>query len=758
MKKKFFTSLAVLLLLQIFSVGSFAAVTYSGNTYYQDPYYYLARIITTDEVVVVPSVIEDHTVYSIGDDEIKWCVMANNKTRELILPNTAKIIGNYAFGECDYLQDVALPSQLERIGYGAFYGTSIQQIYLPSSLRSVGAYAFASTKLTSVTVPANVTLYDADQPSAGVFYRCTSLKSAKLDGIAQLGGYAFAECSNLNTVDIEEGLLSIRNGAFYHCTSLSSIQLPDSLRTLNQKSFDGCNALREIALPSQLSLVQAPAFYGCSALTEIDVDENNPFYTSVDGVLYSADGLTLIEFPAGKTDVYIAPVGTDAIGDAAFYANQKLTVFGLPKGATSVGKEAFADCDALQYVILPSTLQEIGEDAFADCDSLQTVFFGGTPQQWANLSYHFDSGVDVCYLEEPAFVKKPADVYVPYGQATALDVTAKGTDVVYQWYRVDKDGDVALENDEEYRGANSARLVIDGTRHTCERSGKDVYYCEISNLLGSVKSNEVHVYVTHRDEDDFWSSDEFGHWHTCFCTQIYEDAAHTGVWKVVQKATSSAKGLEKKYCKICGYEMEVREIPKIKVTTADIFDDVHKSDWFFKNGSIDFVYNHGLFKGTGARTFDPNSSMTRGMFVTVLGRLHGIDTSKISADTRFGDVRSKEYYAKYINWASSVGIVNGTSPSTFSPDANVTREQICKMMVEYCNYAGIALSNKNAAISFVDSSKISGYAKGYVRSCQRAALVNGEVRGGRYYFNPQGNATRAEVATILLNFYNNYIK
>lgn len=202
------------------------------------------------------------------------------------------------------------------------------------------------------------------------------------------------------------------------------------------------------------------------------------------------------------------------------------------------------------------------------------------------------------------------------------------------------------------------------------------------------------------------------------------------------------------YCNYCGNQRNV-------VYPADasvIFADVNVENWYYKNMSVNFAYNMGLFQGTSATLFSPQNAMTRGMFVTVLGRLHGAEVGAYY--TKFTDVKFTKYYAPYIKWASDNGIVNGTGETTFSPDSNVTREQICTMMVRYCDFADIELRQISAAITFNDADKISNYAKNAVATCQQAGLVNGK---GNALFDPKGNAKRAEVATIMMNFCKNYL-
>lgn len=232
-------------------------------------------------------------------------------------------------------------------------------------------------------------------------------------------------------------------------------------------------------------------------------------------------------------------------------------------------------------------------------------------------------------------------------------------------------------------------------------------------------------------------------------------ASHTpGAWVQTKAPTYTTEGQKVQKCSVCDATLKTQTIAKL--TGADVvsvFTDLKAKDWYVKNGAIGFAYNQGLFKGTSDTTFGPDDPMTRAMFVTVLGRLHGVQADNKAA-TPFTDVLKGQYYVGYVKWANANGIVKGTSNTTFSPDANVTREQICAMMLRYCDFADITLQKVNPAMNFADAKKISGYARAAVTACQRGGIVNGK-EGGK--FDPLGNATRAEVATILMNFSKNYL-
>lgn len=162
--------------------------------------------------------------------------------------------------------------------------------------------------------------------------------------------------------------------------------------------------------------------------------------------------------------------------------------------------------------------------------------------------------------------------------------------------------------------------------------------------------------------------------------------------------------------------------------------------------SIVEVVGKGLFNGVDTTHFAPDAGMTRGMFVTVLGRLA---TAPQTGTSTFTDVPAEAYYAPYVAWAAEQKIVNGTSATTFSPEALITREQIAAMMVRYQTATGKVLTDNVEAVTFVDESKLSEYAADAVHQLQRQGLISGKPGN---QFDPQGTATRAEVAVILQRF------
>ena len=185
-------------------------------------------------------------------------------------------------------------------------------------------------------------------------------------------------------------------------------------------------------------------------------------------------------------------------------------------------------------------------------------------------------------------------------------------------------------------------------------------------------------------------------------------------------------------------------------TPAPVFTDI-AGHWAKED--IEFVAARGLLSGTGNGLFSPDGTMTRGMFVTALGRLAGVNPD--SYQTRsFTDVKTDAYYAAYVEWAAQKGIVSGTGDKLFSPDAPVTREQMAVMMVNYAGQMGYSIPTPLAAVTFADSDQISAWAAKEVAAMQRAGIVKGKD-GNR--FDPQASATRAEVSAVLRRFVESVI-
>ncbi len=187
------------------------------------------------------------------------------------------------------------------------------------------------------------------------------------------------------------------------------------------------------------------------------------------------------------------------------------------------------------------------------------------------------------------------------------------------------------------------------------------------------------------------------------------------------------------------------------------FADVAAQNWYYE--AVSFANRNHLFQGTADKTFSPNSTMTRGMFVTVLGRLYELNGKKITAGagSPFSDVAADAWYADYVTWAAANGIVQGDASGAFRANDSVTREEMALFLYRYASYVGLSIADSNATSfdALRDSGDTSSWAVEAMKWAAATGILNGNADGA---LRPQGNGTRAQVAQMLLNFYNKVLQ
>ena len=218
--------------------------------------------------------------------------------------------------------------------------------------------------------------YGGDAPWAS---QCSEIKEVViLQGVTSIGDWAFYNCDSLTSVSIPEGVTSIGDDAFRYCSSLASISIPSSVTSIGYDAFRDCSSLTSVSIPEDVTSIGWSAFSGCSSLANIEVAENNPNYSSENGVLYNKNKTVLIRYAIGKSDTeFIIPGSVTNIGKHAFEDCSSLTSVSIPEGVTSIGDDAFSRCSSLTSVSIPSSVTSIGDYAFWDCSSLADIYYGG---------------------------------------------------------------------------------------------------------------------------------------------------------------------------------------------------------------------------------------------------------------------------------------------------------------------------------------------------------------------------------------------
>ena len=334
------------------------------------------------------------------------------KLTSITIPASVTSIDYGAFWYCEKLASVVFEGEnnLTNIGYGAFEYTAISTITIPSTVTSIGDYAFSwceelttvnfatgsqltsigergfieCKKLNSITIPSGVTSL-----GAAVFENCEELTTIVIPkGVTSLNNYAFMECKKLVSVIFEEGsqLTKISNQCFSYCENLMSITIPESVTTIEQDAFYSCKSFTSIIIPKNVTSFASSALNGCDGLLEINVDENNANYKSINGVVFTKDGKTLVIYPAGREGSYIIPSGVTSIGNGAFSARTKLTSVIIPATVTEINSFAFSGCSNLTSVTFEegSQLTIIASQAFDGCSSLTTITI---PAGVTNIGY-----------------------------------------------------------------------------------------------------------------------------------------------------------------------------------------------------------------------------------------------------------------------------------------------------------------------------------------------------------------------------------
>ena len=182
-----------------------------------------------------------------------------------------------------------------------------------------------------------------------------------------------------------------------------------------------------------------------------------------------------------------------------------------------------------------------------------------------------------------------------------------------------------------------------------------------------------------------------------------------------------------------------------------MFTDVKTSDWYYD--AVAYVYEKGLMTGLNATTFGPGEPLSRAQFAVILHRMNG--TPEVAYTEKFPDVADNIWYTDAILWANSIGVVNGYSDSgKFGPGDNITREQMALMMYRYANYMRYDTSVKADFSKFKDAARVSSFAAEAMKWAVGNGIITGKNSGTM--IDPQGNAARAECATIIMRFVEKY--
>ena len=338
----------------------------------------------------------------------------------------------------------------------------------------------------------------------------------------------WARDDSIKKVIVNDGVTGIGKNAFIWCQELGTVSIPTSVVNIGEGAFFGCYALKEVKIPRGVANLDGSAFRRCVSLEAITVENGNPAYRSVDGVLFDRDGTLLILYPAGKTDEsYRIPDGVRTIGFRAF-DHSRVREIVIPEGVTGMEMYAFEACEDLAAASIPTSITEIPYGAFIFCDSMKEVYYDGSPEEWLDLEIDSrNDGLDDAWIHYGAGnTLAPAPVDSPYAE-----FLAQGR-IRTELYPYGEDFEICC-----YAFAD---LDWDGTDELIVGSRQDTFFsAELTGILiCRVEGDEV-IPVYYMDTDVVWPYPELS------CETWVMTRHHgTGGYCETEYVTVSAYGIQ----------------------------------------------------------------------------------------------------------------------------------------------------------------------------------------------------------------------
>ena len=324
-------------------------------------------------------------------------------------------------------------------------------------------------------------------------------------------------------------------------------------------------------------------------------------------------------------------------------------------------------------------------------------------------------------------------VYVVNENGKYISWSSKGNFAAYT-FDATKEADYALELYVKSTDAPHVHTWDEGkvtTEPTCTKAGVKTYTCTVCKET----KTEAIAALGHKWDDGKVTTEPT-------CTEAGVKTYTCTVCKETKAEAIAALGHvdadKDNKCDRCGEKLG--EDPKPAEDVCTPFTDIDQSAWY--HDGVHYMIENGMMNGVGNGMFEPNGSVTRAMLVTILYRQAG--SPKVTGDNPFEDVAAGKYYTDAVIWAFQNGIVNGTTPTTFEPEEPVTREQIATILYRREGAPEV----KQDLSAFVDTDQVSSYA----HAAMQWAVAKGVIKGDGNRLNAKGDATRAEIATMLMRY------
>lgn len=698
--------------------------------------------------------IEDHAFYS--------CTML----AELRLPEGLTYIGPWAFAWDRILGQedttLGLPSSLQTISTGAFaFVNHHKNLNIPANVTSIGDYAFMCDYYMN-----NLTFSPGDKKltiGKAAFFGDNHMKSVDLSNrVAQIDKCAFAGCEMLEEAYFGDKIDTIEGRAFTSLDNamkiavegvLNGILRPDDTDQNADQAGDISTALNMIAKVTKLKRAvfkndPAKSIYGAADSNRSFPDDCVVYYPQGsytwlaelkdDGTWQGYQtGFWHGDHIAAFTDTVVAPTCTEQ-----GYTHHVCTVKGCTYAPVDDTYVAATDHTWVKTQTLPPTCTEQGT-AFYKCSAC-----GATrTEKIAPLGHDLSR----CDLKPAATCTQPGRAVGTCARCgVQIDevIPAKGHDYSYAETSVAP----TCTEPGHYKG-------------TCPTCGKD--YDDVVPALGhdwgewvtsiepTVSTVGYRYHVCNRDGCGYREGEDI-------------PKLHTHTWDagvVTQKPTAAEPGVRTYTCTVCG-QTRTEAIPATGVPETCnggpacpgyAFRDMPAPS-IWSHAGLDYCIDHGYIAGTSATTVTPDGECTRAMIVSILYRVQG-EPAKVNGyelkklAPPFDDVERGRWYTDAIWWAKLTGVVSGMSPSTFAPDDPITRAQLAVILYNYTQqFAPGSLTETGSLTGFPDAGSVPSWARTAMAWAVGNGLISGVGENGVSYLRPEGCATRAQVATILMNY------
>lgn len=747
--------------------------TISDSAFYKDEYL---------SAINMPRKLELIDKYAFYGCDTLTFVRARNCSR-------LRRIEDHAFYSCTMLAELRLPEGLTYIGPWAFawdriLGQEDTTLGLPSSLQTIstGAFAFVNHH-KNLNIPANVT-------SIGDFafmcdYYMNNLTFSPGDKKLTIGKAAFFGDNHMKSVDLSNRVAQIDRCAFAGCEMLEEAYFGDKIDTIEGRAFTSLDNAMKIAVEGVLNGILRPddteqnadqagdistALNMIAKVTKLKraVFKNDPaksIYAAADSNRSFPDDC-VVYYPQGSytwlaelkddgtwqgyqtgfwhgdhiaqfADTVVAPTCTEQ-----GYTHHVCTVKGCTYAPVDDTYVAATDHTWVKTQTLPPTCTEQGT-AFYKCSAC-----GATrTEKIAPLGHDLSR----CDLRPAATCTQPGRAVGTCARCgVQIDevIPAKGHDYSYAETSVAP----TCTEPGHYKG-------------TCPTCGKD--YDDVVPALGhdwgewvtsiepTVSTVGYRYHVCNRDGCGYREGEDI-------------PKLHTHTWDagvVTQKPTAAEPGVRTYTCTVCG-QTRTEAIPATGVPETCnggpacpgyAFRDMPAPS-IWSHAGLDYCVYHGYIAGTSATTVTPDGECTRAMIVSILYRVqgepakvNGYELKKLAAP--FDDVERGMWYTDAIWWAKLTGVVSGMSPSTFAPDDPITRAQLAVILYNYTKqFAPESLTETGSLAGFPDAGSVPSWARTAMAWAVGNGLISGVGENGVSYLRPEGCATRAQVATILMNY------